>query len=228
MIGSPGPNGTYERVQLGSCRVPLSRVDHYVPWERTTFPTWVIQSARLFAAVVLAVLLAPLLCQLLLASNLASAHGTPPGVMVVVDALTPRVPGMTVKTGVALTEQMSLTVSVGAQVTVLDDSDQEFLRIGPGGVAANVSSPTWYRVTSALHDATIPPTAGPNSPPQWLAVSRQPTWTWFDPRLHDATPQAQLEHKSRGSSFGFWIVPVIVNGRLVAISGHHVWWPTLA
>jgi hypothetical protein len=61
-----------------------------------------------------------------------------------------------------------------------------------------------------------PASLGPRTPPKWERVSGGHEYGWHDGRLHALASVA----RPRGASFlGTWRVPILVGGRLMAISG---------
>ena len=151
----------------------------------------------------------------------SEAHGSVPGVSVVVDHV--GLPSLRVTTGVQVLEQITVANQGSETLSVLDDTGTPFLRIGPDGVFGNLSSPTWYVSNSASH---APPAGISAGVPSWLHVSTQPVWTWFDPRLHDASSLAEILATS-GRPYGSWTIPVTSNvvPGVQTIVGHHRYVP---
>jgi hypothetical protein len=87
---------------------------------------------------------------------------------------------------------------------VLGTNDEPFLRIGPGGVEANVRSTTWWE--SARSAGARPAALETRAAPQWERVASSPRFSWIDPRAREAS----------------WRVPVRFADRSVEITGSTV------
>ena len=67
-------------------------------------------------------------------------------------------------------------------VIVIGETGEPFLRIGPAGVETNVRSPTSYRAADPSGERPLPAGLDPSARPEWITLSRETTWSWFDPR----------------------------------------------
>ena len=154
--------------------------------------------------------LVPVLVLLLvpaLGGSWAAAHEGHSGTTVVVDGLTPAISGVSVRSVPGGVGKLALDVD-GVTATVLGDSGEPLFRVGPSGVEANAAAPGWYQVNEPLGIATIPPEATAGAPPRWVRVAVEPSWAWFDHRLHPA-----------GSDVTDWSIPVEVDGQGARITG---------
>lgn len=78
-------------------------------------------------------------------------------------------------------------------LSVAGDDGEPFLRIGPGGVSANVRSPTYY-TSGATAILKVPGSADASARPRWRNVSPRPTWAWLERR---AAVPAELYMRDR-------------------------------
>lgn len=108
---------------------------------------------------------------------------------------------------------------------------EAFLRIGPRGTFANVSSLTWY--ASGNPDGIASPPrgieAGPDAAPRWEKVSDEPEWTWFDHRLHPADLElpAEAVDAQRTARLQDWRVPGTLGDAELEVRGHVEYQPIL-
>lgn len=102
-----------------------------------------------------------------------------------------------------------------AVVQVYGESGEQFLRIGPGGVEANLNSPTWWR--SARSTSQLPPLLDAGAPPRWARVGAAPRFSWVDPRA--ASPGSLPTDKGPRT----WRVPVSVGDQRAELTGIGTW-----
>src|SRR4051794_39067309 len=86
---------------------------------------------------------------------------------IIVDGVTPAAKGVTVTAVPDGVGKIRLS-STRSTVEVLGSTGRPMLRIGPGGVEANATSPDWYAVNEPLGIAQVPPKAKPGARPQWV------------------------------------------------------------
>ncbi|MEO7556764.1 MAG: hypothetical protein ABIV94_09215, partial [Acidimicrobiales bacterium] len=130
------------------------------------------------------------------------------------DAVAPSVPGLVVQVADSVAPEVVLDNPTATTLEVLADTGEPFLRIGPGGVEANLASPSWY-ATNNPNGGPAPSVVDPSNAPRWARVSDQPTWGWFDHRLHPATVSA-----SDGDARRPWVVPIRYGDQAGEIRGH--------
>jgi hypothetical protein len=147
-----------------------------------------------------------------------------PGVRAVVDAVEPALPaGVTVQTVISVSDQMIVENRTPTDLVVLGEGGEPFLRIGPQGVFANVKSPTWYRSNDPTGTAAPPKDADPAAPPSFARASAEPSWGWFDHRMHKVTlSKAPTLKAARLES---WEVPMRYGDTAVVVKGHREYKP---
>jgi hypothetical protein len=113
-----------------------------------------------------------------------------------------------------------------AELVVLGYEGEPFLRVGPGGVFENRNSPATYLNADRYGDVAVPPRADPAAAPQWAQVSRGPTATWHDHRMHwmsDRLPATVRAGRDRRQLVQPWTLPALHEGREVELVGE-LWW----
>ncbi|WP_145981389.1 hypothetical protein [Pseudonocardia sp. HH130629-09] len=160
----------------------------------------------------------------------ASAHGAAdPSIAAVLDRVGIDMPGvdLTVRT-TSLGSQFVLENPTPTEVTVTSAAGDPLFRIGPDGVLANFRSPDWYTSKLVGGDVTVPPRAVDRGVPVWVRVSKDPSWGWFDHRLHDAVLSAeQKSSMDTLEAFGAWSVPIGYGDRRGTVDGHFEYRPPL-
>lgn len=142
----------------------------------------------------------------------AAAHDVDPTVRTVLDEVAPAVDGLVVEVAVSVTTQLLVENRTADLLEVLDDDGRPFLRIGPGGVEADIATPAWVASNSPFGGAVLPPEG---APAQWRRVATDPAWGWFDHRLHPELvgPLAEGDEVR-------WVVPMRLGERAVEARGH--------
>lgn len=115
----------------------------------------------------------------------ATAHEVDPDVRFVVEDVTPALPdGVTVVVLRGIAPQVVVENDTDEVLEVLDDAGRPFLRVGPDGVVADVASFAW--IDTADPGGVPPGVDVPRDlPPRWETVRDDPSWGWFDHRLHE-------------------------------------------
>lgn len=182
--------------------------------------------------------LGALLLALLVHAAPAGAHGQKPGagegrVEPALDPLPEELAGLTVQIHESLAPQIVLENRGEEPVVVLDERGAPFLRIGPGGVEANLASPSFYLTASPSDAVPIPEevaaagAAGKTLPPRWKRIARERSWGWFDRRIEvdelDA-PHAVVE-ADRTAEIGRWEIPLAVADERRALRGSFLYRP---
>ncbi|MDQ1403698.1 MAG: hypothetical protein QOG03_2014 [Actinomycetota bacterium] len=148
------------------------------------------------------------------------AHEEVPGVRNVLDGVEPSVPGVTVQVRISAADQLVVANTTATDLDVLGAAGELFLRIGPGGVLANLNSPTWY-LSLNPEGGTVPAGVDAHAAPRFGRVSTEPSWGWFDHRLHPtllARPPAT--NGQRVVPLSSWQVDMRYGGRAIVVRGH--------
>jgi hypothetical protein len=130
----------------------------------------------------------------------------------VIDRVTPSIDGLEIRVVHMGMPALAVRNSLGRTVTVLGENGQPFLRIGPGGVFANISSPTTYRSIDP-EDDLVPP--GIRNERGWAKFSDAPEWSWFDPRLASKPGTKAWSIAMRAGA-----EPIRVDGGFESLHGH--------
>lgn len=142
----------------------------------------------------------------------ALAHGGDGLTQPIFEAMAPTVAGVTVEVAYSANYQLIVSNTTPQPVTFLADSGEPFLEIGPDGVRGNFASPTFYDTNDPGGRSAFPPQAkpGPDVPPIWRKLSRQPNWGWYDHRLHPAERYvpAEIQRAKKVAVLGRWKVPL--------------------
>ena len=95
-------------------------------------------------------------------------------------------------------------------LTILDDSEQAFLRLDSLGIHADFAKPAFHQ-TRYAQPRSLPNNA--NGPARWRDISVAPAWAWFDARLRSSAAT------DRGDT---WRIPVTLGEKHSSISGRFV------
>lgn len=155
------------------------------------------------------------------------AHEANPGVRVELDASATAIEGVDVAVVTSVTEQLVLANHTQDVVEILDDAGAPFLRIGPDGVHANLTSPSWYQTNNPFGLGQVPDEAQQGAEPRWAQVSAEPSWGWFDHRLHPADvtiPPAVIE-EGEPAQLAQFEVPLRYRDQAVSLTGAIVYRP---
>jgi hypothetical protein len=156
----------------------------------------------------------------------AAAHEGNPAVRVELDAAS--VPeGLEVEVVASVTDQLVVSNPSGDVLEILDDNGDPFLRIGPEGVDANLNAVGWYQTNNPFGTSDIPDRAVAGAAPDWAKVAAEPSWGWFDHRLHPADVRIPPEIAEAGqpAELARWQVPVRWRGAEQALAGAIVYRP---
>ncbi len=91
--------------------------------------------------------------------------------------------------------QFLVTNTTGKDLTIYAAAGEPFIRIGPDGAFGNFKSKSWYNSNSPDGLQRFPDGAedGAETEPVWRKVAKEPTWGWFDHRLHPVERYIQKE-----------------------------------
>lgn len=172
--------------------------------------------ARLLAG---AVVLAPLLLGLL--APAALGHEAGGGIRYRLTGVSPEVDGLTVQVLRGLAAQVVVGNATGQLVEVLDDAGEPFLRIGPDGVVGDVASPAWRASDRPFGLGGADPAGPTPAPSRWVELSPDPSWGWYDHRLHERPVTAPPDAEGP-VVLDAWTIPLRVGDAEVAVTGQTV------
>lgn len=153
----------------------------------------------------------------------ALAHGeSTPTIVTLIDGVSPRTPGLDIRIVRDKAARLQVTNRTSRAYEVLAKGGDPFLRIGPGGVYANVNSITWYRSGNPDGQADPPAAAHIGGPARFVRISKRSSWMWFDHRMHPGTVRVGQEsiNGQRRARLDDWTVPGRLGGRRLEVSGH--------
>jgi len=145
------------------------------------------------------------------------------------ETMSPAVAGVTIQIAYSANYQFVVSNTSPQPLTFLADSGEPFLEIGPEGVRGNFASPTFYNSNDPGGRDTFPPQAKPGADvtPIWRKVSRQPSWGWYDHRLHPAESYvaAEIIKARKVAVLGRWQVPLRYGDQPGALQGRFEYRP---
>jgi hypothetical protein len=104
------------------------------------------------------------------------------------EKIEPAIPGIEVEVVYTANYQFLVTNNTPTELVIMAVTGEPFIRIGPEGAFGNFNSPSWYNsnVPDGLLPSQMPKRAreGPDVEPAWSKVSKDPSWGWYDHRLH--------------------------------------------
>lgn len=156
-----------------------------------------------------------LLC--LATSGPVLGHQVDPDVRFVIEQDLPERAGLTFVIVRGVAPQVVVENRSDELLEVLDDRGRPFLRIGDGRVDADVASLGWL---DTADPAGLPPGVEipRDLPPRWETVRDEPSWGWFDHRLHqdDITFVAPAEQTV---VLDRWELPFELGGEPALVTG---------
>ncbi len=170
------------------------------------------------AAALLALALAPA----------ASAHQGNPNYRSVIDAVSPKVSGVSLEV-LNLDDRLELRNTSGRTVVVEGYNGEPYARLlADGTVQINRRSPAFYLNDDRFAQVKVPATAKPSATPQWQLVDKASRFEWHDHRIHwmSEAPPKQVTDKSEPTKVFDWKVPVRVGAERGAVTGTLFWQPT--
>lgn len=150
----------------------------------------------------------------------AAAHtGGDADVVLTLDGPAALLEGVQVQVVNRLAPQLVVSNPTPRVIEVVGLEQRPFLRIGPDGVEANLAVAEWYTTNDPFGAAELPEGVGGED--AWALVSEQPSWGWFDHRLHPRPLQAPQEIAAIGqpADFDTWTVDLTVDGEPTVLSG---------
>lgn len=149
------------------------------------------------------------------------------------ERIKPDIPGVEVEVVYTANYQFLVINPTPTELVVIADTGEPFIRIGPQGAYGNFNSPSWYNssVPDGVPPDRIPKRAKPgaNVEPAWAKVSKDPSWGWFDHRLHPVERYLQKEvlESTKPVKLGEWKVPVRYADKEGEIQGRFEYKPQL-
>ena len=144
-----------------------------------------------------------------------------------ITSVAPEVPGLSVQV-LEFADRLLLTNHTGRTVTIYGYEGEPYARVLANGTAEqNQRAPATYLNTNFYADVTVPSTAAPSDPPEWVVVDRTGQFEWHDHRIHwmSPVPPAKVKDKSRRTLIFDWQVPIEVGTSRGAIAGQLFWTP---
>jgi len=161
----------------------------------------------------------------------AGAHGGDGLSQPIFEAMSPTVAGVTVDVAYSANYQLIVSNTTPQPLTLLADSGEPFLEIGPDGVRGNFASPTFYSSNNPGGRDSFPPEAKPGAdvPPIWKRLSRQKSWGWYDHRLHPAESYVppEIVNAKKVAVLGRWRVPLRYGDQTGELAGRFEFRPVL-
>lgn len=151
----------------------------------------------------------------------------------VLDPLPSALDGVVVQIHETLAPQLVVENRTARTLEILDDRGRAFIRIGPDGVEGDHGASAWF-LTLSKAQVPIPASAQePDAPARWRTVSHDPTWGWFDPRVHSgvvddhhaAAPAAALAAAPAAAPRAprtHFEIPVRMDGQPARLSGRFI------
>jgi hypothetical protein len=170
------------------------------------------------AAALLALALAPA----------ASAHQGNPNYRSVIDAVSPKVSGVSLEV-LNLDDRLEVRNTSGRTVVVEGYNGEPYARLlADGTVQVNRRSPAFYLNDDRFAQVKVPATAKPSATPQWQLVDKAGRFEWHDHRIHwmSEVPPKQVTDTSERTKVFDWKVPVRVGAERGAVTGTLFWQPT--
>lgn len=161
---------------------------------------------------------------LLGSATAAVAHEGVPGIRVELDELDPVLSGVQVTVVTSVTEQLVVANPTDLPLEILDDGGTPFLRLGPDGVEANLLAAAWYTTNEPFGVVEVPERASAaDDDVEWQQVAREPSWGWFDHRLHPEGLPTETGDTPR--DLATWGIPVRLGEQAADITGRIVYAP---
>jgi hypothetical protein len=169
-------------------------------------------------------LVAVALLAALVACPAAAAHGdgAARGYTSSVQAITPRLDGLTVQV-LQGDDQLHLRNDTGRELVIEGYDGEPYLRFDAGGgVYRNANSPASYLNEERFGAVDVPASASKTATPRWERVARGSAFEWHDHRIHwmsTIDPPKVRQAKDQPHHVFDWNVPGRVAGEPLAIRG---------
>jgi hypothetical protein len=145
--------------------------------------------------------------------------------------MSPTAAGIKVEVAYSANYQLIVSNTTSQPLTFLADSGEPFLEIGADGVRGNFASPTFFDSNVPGGRETYPPQAkpGPDVAPIWRKLSKQPSWGWYDHRLHPSESYVPPEiiKARKVTVLGRWRIPLRYGDQAGELQGRFEYRPPL-
>jgi hypothetical protein len=149
----------------------------------------------------------------------------------ILEHVAPAAPGVQVEVAHSVSYQFVARNDSGQTITFLADSGEAYLRIGPAGVEGNFASPAFYDSNDPQGATQFPERAkpGPDVPPIWRRIAAEPSWGWYDHRLHPADPvlTPEVVKANKVAVLGRWKVPILLGDQPGEVAGRFEFRPVV-
>lgn len=155
----------------------------------------------------------------------ASAHQGNPNFRSILNAATPKVPGVSFSV-IGYDSQYQLINKSSQPVTIFGYDGEPYARVLPdGSVEQNVLSPATYLNRDALGETPVPKSANAKAAPKWQVINKTGRFAWHDHRMHwmARTTPAKVKDKSKKTRVFNYTIPVSVGAKKGAIQGTLFW-----
>ncbi|MEA2434448.1 MAG: hypothetical protein QOG54_1905 [Actinomycetota bacterium] len=133
----------------------------------------------------------------------------------VISSVQPEVDGLEFRVLQLTAPALVVENTTNEPILVNDQTGSPFLEVGPNGVKANANSAFTYLSFDPDGRSSMGAVLGAKGKPRWVTLSRESTWTWFDPRIrYNAN---DLDWSVDGEFKG---APVLVTGTYEPLQGH--------
>jgi hypothetical protein len=153
----------------------------------------------------------------------AGAHSyADPSLLTVLDEVRPALPaGASVALAPSVVDTLVVTNAGPAPLDVLGPDGRPYLRVSAAGVLANVAHPWWFTTAVPEGGPAVPASARLGAAPRWARVSREPTWSVFDPRVRPPVEVTrELREQGRELVLTTWTLPLRYDGKPAEATGH--------
>jgi hypothetical protein len=161
----------------------------------------------------------------------ASGHGGDMLAKPIIERVRPQVEGVVAEVAFSVNFEVILENKSPTEVSVIAPTGEAFLRIGPQGVFANWTSPFWFDSNSPAGAGRMPDWVkpGPENPPDWRRVSADPSWGWYDHRLHpvERYVDPKIKAKRQTARLGNFSIPIRYGDQDGGIEGYFEYKPPL-
>jgi len=168
------------------------------------------------------------LLMLVASAPMVQAHESDPAVVTVLDSISPQLPaGVRVQVVSSIAAQLLVENTTSTPLQAVAESGEIFVRVSAAGVEGNFGSQAWYDSNAPSGRARTP--GGALGAPRFVRVQGEPSWGWFDHRLHPAEVRVTpaVRNAKVRSRLAEWTVPLRYGTTEVTLRGHLEYRPVL-